>query len=915
MSTVEKSIRLYAWKTNYQVFKIVQGEQDSRTFNIQLFSTTIPVDLTGCSVMLYAVKPDSKVVYAECELLDASNGLVSITLDEQVAVVDGTVDCWIQVIGTGGTDLRFEGMSIEVSECNLTRSVESSSEFKAFLEQSAKVAATEQEVKLARMGKASLSEKESTQDAELIKTASAIRQEIATADAELVRLIDIQKARIDVLAKLESGSTTGDAELQDIRVGADGTTYNTAGEAVRRQFTSIADTLGDDVKTDYYGYQFETVADYLKAVSSCLTNKVKGIYNILRLNSNCVANVSGNDAIHNFEYFLPISTEQDSLNYAAVVKKLGVFENIKNTKFTVTGIHITESLGLDICVSVSGTWGSNSKVVVISNISSKYKDFSVNVDLSELSYDDNDVVYIIVRALSSRYAECSGYIQFSVIENNLYLPIYGINADTSVHANRADSATDAVNAEVASYSYDALNASNAFIKKNSNFNETDFSGFSANIDNVESSVVTFTPTQYYGGVGLKYALKEGYTYLAIFKPSRASNNFALMNDTGNGWKNSPIYSTSINGETYCYSYVTATEGYLKKNALYWHSGFETGQQDTLEIISVNEFKIFNLNNAEFLVRAIINEKHYNLIEVLTRHDNELENIKNPGAWYGKKVLFIGDSLTAAKKYPNTIKELLGIEIFYHCKGGMGLIQCVDGQNGAGEYDNETAVSGTLYALNVDDVKDKDLIVFFAGYNNRGTDDGKVGDCYNPAGGGQSTIAGYMQYCINRIYEELTEAGNLTCRILIVTVDCAGKYPYIDANGYEEWPAGSGRTMETLANIQKAVAEANGLSCIDLWHDYGFNKHTWNVFGASANPVNEKYSPYQLDSSGNPVNNTRIRYVTGNSYYQVRDGKVVLEQYTGSSPYPYNGDQLHKSDKGYARIGEAIAGGIIHHFGN
>lgn len=52
-----------------------------------------------------------------------------------------------------------------------------------------------------------------------------------------------QDARISNLAKLPSGSTTGDAELQDIRTGEDGTVYDNAGEAVRGQIGQLKEDL------------------------------------------------------------------------------------------------------------------------------------------------------------------------------------------------------------------------------------------------------------------------------------------------------------------------------------------------------------------------------------------------------------------------------------------------------------------------------------------------------------------------------------------------------------------------------------------------------------------------------------------------------------------------------------------------
>ena len=77
------------------------------------------------------------------------------------------------------------------------------------------------------------------------KEKSERTQADATEKSERKAEIDVERKRIDNLAKLPAGSTTGDAELKDIRVGADGTIHGTAGEAVRQQVGSLKEDLDD----------------------------------------------------------------------------------------------------------------------------------------------------------------------------------------------------------------------------------------------------------------------------------------------------------------------------------------------------------------------------------------------------------------------------------------------------------------------------------------------------------------------------------------------------------------------------------------------------------------------------------------------------------------------------------------------
>lgn len=295
--------------------------------------------------------------------------------------------------------------------------------------------------------------------------------------------------------------------------------------------------------------------------------------------------------------------------------------------------------------------------------------------------------------------------------------------------------------------------------------------------------------------------------------------------------------------------------------------------------------------------------------------NWYETKRSKSKWYNKKTLVIGDSITADGRWQLELEKQLGLVVSTHAKGGVGILEVVDGDKGIlGDYDNTTNAEGTLFPLNTEDVGDKDLIIILVGYNERMTEFGDKGDCYNPNTNEGRTLIGKTQYLIDRIYEELTKSNNLTCKILTVIPHCVGGYGYVFANGYEEYPLGSGRTFEMLCETIKETYQKNNLPICDLYHDSGINKYNWCVNTHFKESINEDYAQYELDSQGNVVGMSPLLYQQGKSYYQNRNGQVVLETYNSTIPYPYMNDQLHCNGAGYKLLGECIIGSLIKYFG-
>ena len=236
-------------------------------------------------------------------------------------------------------------------------------------------------------------------------------------------------------------------------------------------------------------------------------------------------------------------------------------------------------------------------------------------------------------------------------------------------------------------------------------------------------------------------------------------------------------------------------------------------------------------------------------------------------WNGKNVLCIGDSITSDGRWQAEFARRTGCNISTHANGGIGLIDMVDGQSGfAG--DPNTAVSGKLGPLTMEKLRTVDLIILLGAYNERDIEYGKKGDMYPE----QKTLRAKFAYVIEKIYALLDECDHLGCRLMLVTPHCVGRYDWVCADGYEEFPEGSGRSLETMAEEIKRIAGEYNIPCCDAWHTSGINRFTWKHFTHSSVVMNPDYDPEK-------------EYV---------------------APYPQYADQSHMNDAGYARLGECIA---------
>ena len=277
----------------------------------------------------------------------------------------------------------------------------------------------------------------------------------------------------------------------------------------------------------------------------------------------------------------------------------------------------------------------------------------------------------------------------------------------------------------------------------------------------------------------------------------------------------------------------------------------------------------------------------------------------------RKMLAIGDSITAARVWQKRAGELLGMDVRSHCKGGVGALGMVDGDGVAPPaYDPDDFGVKKLYNLSVRDVADVDLIFLMGFYNEVGSisdekSRGVATDLYPR----ENTFCGRVNYVIRRVRETLAEAKNDRARIVLVSPHRYGTNCWVDRTSYG--------TGDFWLSALSSVAKQNGIKFIDLMNGGGVGRENWDRYQRSPTALDARYLPADgapnagtncpfasLAAAPDPAaNKGRLITVSGVPGHYASDGR---EWKKSSAPFPWFADQLHLNADGYRLLGEAVA---------
>lgn len=203
----------------YEPLRVSAGDNKGRKLSVQVVNGGVIESLSGASLSLFWETKDKAHKGLDAfTAVDATKGEFEIYYTTGMLSNEGTLNANLVLVDASGRVVS-EPFTISVFKGIDDDAIQSSDSFTALTEALAQVGTIN--------NKADRSE--------LLALESTFEQNKVSVEQQLQQT----DGRIDTILELPDGSTTNDARLEDIKIGADGTVYDSPGNAVREQISKI----------------------------------------------------------------------------------------------------------------------------------------------------------------------------------------------------------------------------------------------------------------------------------------------------------------------------------------------------------------------------------------------------------------------------------------------------------------------------------------------------------------------------------------------------------------------------------------------------------------------------------------------------------------------------------------------------